>query len=466
MRNTELGQVWTPEKIAIKMAKIILEQTKTIKKLKILDPAVGPATFSNALFEVGLLKKGKNSIVNYDIDKTWVKHTNSFTNKNEIKSENINKNYLLSNHEDSGKFDVVIMNPPYIRHEKIEKYLKDIYIERFEKEFDCKIDGRSNLFVYFILKAIQDLKTGGILCVIVYDGIENTKYGKQLVEILEQHMEVIKLEKTKMPFDDVLVDAVIITGKKRSHIKLKREIIVNSSKNDRKKFTYLKDIIDIKRGTELINNKLFLAEENEPYFAFAKDFFKKQSKLKRLIIPNTWSKKAYVFDNNEKAPKGFKDWIEKKGRDLIDNKIIESYKTLENHLKNKGNEWYKHKTITGDIVFNYYFREDIKYLLNPTNITISNNYYAINPLHIEKEIAWLLLNTDLYKNSVMKNSRPQGNGLSKIQVYEYKNSIIPDWRFLNLETIAILRDIAIKYIETEESILLKNANSIVENYFS
>ena len=99
MKNAELGQVWTPDKIAIKMAKIVLRQLGKRRNLKILDPAVGPATFTRALYKLGILDDKKNLIVNYDIDHRWIKCTKEYSAMNGINSENIEKIYLLSNHK-------------------------------------------------------------------------------------------------------------------------------------------------------------------------------------------------------------------------------------------------------------------------------------------------------------------------------------------------------------------------------
>lgn len=465
MKIVELGQVWTPKRIAKRMAKMGLQQIKNNKGIKILDPAVGPATFTNALYETGLLSTGINSIVNYDVDGKWIKYTNEFTHNKKIVAENIQKDYLLSNHKDSGNFDLVIMNPPYVRHEKIKKHLKDTYLERFNKEFSMKIDGRSNLFSFFILKSIRDLKIGGILCAIVYDGIENTRYGKQVLETLRENTDIVKIEKTKMPFENVIVDALIIVAKK-TKIKLRREKNISIHTNSVPNYAHLRDLMNVKRGTELINNKVFIADSEDPYYEHAKYFFKKQNKLNHLVIPNSWEEKAYIFESEEEVPNGFKSWIESKSRHLIEKKIIASYKTLEENLKRKSHAWYKHKTVTGDIVFNYYFREQPRYLLNPKKITVSNNYYAIDPIGIEKEVAWILLNTDLYKKMIVKSSRSQGNGLSKIQVYEYKNTLIPDWRLIDEETKNILHQIAVDFINSNDPRFLDKANLIVENYFS
>ncbi len=71
-------------------------------------------------------------------------------------------------------FDVVLGNPPYVRHEKI-KLLKD----SFKKRYTC-YTGTSDLYVYFYERGIQLLKDGGILTYISSNKYFRSGYGKKL----------------------------------------------------------------------------------------------------------------------------------------------------------------------------------------------------------------------------------------------------------------------------------------------
>lgn len=73
-----------------------------------------------------------------------------------------------------GGFDVVVGNPPYVRHElaKLEKtYMED----NFET-----YDPVADLFTYFIERGINVLKNGGVFAFIVSSKFTKTRYGKKL----------------------------------------------------------------------------------------------------------------------------------------------------------------------------------------------------------------------------------------------------------------------------------------------
>ncbi len=120
-RRPELGQVWTPEKIALDMAKAALSAHPEIKS--VLDPACGPATFSKALYGAGATDI---TLSCYDVDKRMT-GTTAKANKEYGFMGTVRCKDYLSDTKLAAKFDLVIMNPPYIRHEIIPQDKKEAY---------------------------------------------------------------------------------------------------------------------------------------------------------------------------------------------------------------------------------------------------------------------------------------------------------------------------------------------------
>lgn len=77
-------------------------------------------------------------------------------------------------------FDVVIGNPPYVRHELLTKY-KDHFRANFEV-----FDGSADLFVYFFERGITQLKVGGRLGFIVSNKWLRGGYAEKLRTLLSQ----------------------------------------------------------------------------------------------------------------------------------------------------------------------------------------------------------------------------------------------------------------------------------------
>ncbi|MBI9037184.1 MAG: N-6 DNA methylase [Bacteroidales bacterium] len=85
----------------------------------------------------------------------------------------------------NGGFDVVIGNPPYVRNEFILSNHKS-FLENKYKVFT----GKSDLYVYFFELAHTLLKSNGLFGVIVSSKYTKTKYGKVLINFLQNETKI------------------------------------------------------------------------------------------------------------------------------------------------------------------------------------------------------------------------------------------------------------------------------------
>lgn len=105
-------------------------------------------------------------------------------------------------------YDLVIGNPPYVRHENIPKDKKEIY----RKEFKT-FTHRSDLYIAFYEKCLNCLKDEGVLTFICSNRWLKNQYGKNLRELISRNYsleEIIDLEKTS-PFEEGVVAYPAIT---------------------------------------------------------------------------------------------------------------------------------------------------------------------------------------------------------------------------------------------------------------
>ena len=102
------------------------------------------------------------------------KSGNSIIDDKSIDSRAFNWNQEFNDVFQNGGFDIVIGNPPYIRHELfsgIKNYL--------QKNFST-FHGGADLYVYFIEKGISLLKKNGIFSIIVSNKFSKISYGKKI----------------------------------------------------------------------------------------------------------------------------------------------------------------------------------------------------------------------------------------------------------------------------------------------
>lgn len=423
--DTKLGQVWTPQDVAEKMIVELFQTGKSIRK--ILDPACGPGTFSKAIHQVGIRDV---ELVCLDVDQKMVNLTRKINKGLDIKAEAITGDYLAK-HNLSQQYDAVIMNPPYIRHELIDLAQKDKYYNYLQYHFTERIDRRSNLFVLFLFKAILDLKSGGVLCAIVYDAISESRYGKKALKIMSRHAELIKKIHIKTPFNKTLIDAQILIYRK-----LKNPTSETSGDTDYKHIpegcARLGDIMNVRRGVGLVSRKVFIAKETDPFYNSSIPFLMKQRNPECLVAaPDSRAYFIESFDN------------------------VRLLKWLKSRVDDEGEQFVKlsHKKVIGPIIFNYYIRNNPRHLWNINMEVVSDNFYVGSAKYeFPNSVAWLLLNSDLFLESILLSGRNQGSGLKKLQLYEYKDAFVPDWRKFAKKDVNELEVIA-------ERLIKQNANA-------
>jgi type I restriction-modification system DNA methylase subunit len=95
----------------------------------------------------------------------------------------IHADTLLSNIEST--FTVIIGNPPYIRHERLDKNYKSALLERYPVAVPTW-----DLYAYFILRAYELLEDGGVLGFIVSNKWLRAGYGEPLREFLARNVRI------------------------------------------------------------------------------------------------------------------------------------------------------------------------------------------------------------------------------------------------------------------------------------
>jgi hypothetical protein len=109
-----------------------------------------------------------------------------------------------------GRFDIVIANPPYVRHETISAYaplLKDRY---------SVAASRADLFIFFYEQSYNILKDGGVLTYITSNKYFRAAYGKKLRPFLSENLTIETLiDFGDAPVFDAIAYASIIIGCKK-----------------------------------------------------------------------------------------------------------------------------------------------------------------------------------------------------------------------------------------------------------
>ncbi|MEM2173187.1 MAG: DNA methyltransferase [Thermoproteota archaeon] len=81
--------------------------------------------------------------------------------------------------------DIIVMNPPYVRQEKIPKNKKEHYVTTY------KLDRTSDIYAYFMVRALRLLKPRGVAALITSDKWLEVGYGITLQKFLKPHVVAV-----------------------------------------------------------------------------------------------------------------------------------------------------------------------------------------------------------------------------------------------------------------------------------
>lgn len=161
---------------------------------------------------------------------------------------------------ENGGFDVVIGNPPYVRVQTTKEDDKNYFISKYRSA-----EGKFDLYIVFIEKALELLKRNGYFGFIVPNKFTQTKYGKNLKKIITDNFTIVKF----IDFGDLKVFGDVTT--------YPCILIIKKQKPNKDYFgTYVK----VKKLTNDISNHIINSQTKTKYEDDVLSVFKfKQSDL-------------------------------------------------------------------------------------------------------------------------------------------------------------------------------------------
>lgn len=402
----------TPEPLAREMSALLLAGREA-GPWEILDPCVGPGTFPAAL--QGQLGPG-DRMTAIDIDPKMVNKAHSVVRRPSTVQL---ANYL--NWRAPRQFDAVILNPPYIRQEWLDG--KGALRETFKHRFEAEIPGTANAYVYFLVKALHDLRVGGKLVAVVYDSWRYTRYGAWLSAYLEQHStDVEVLPVKRQPFDGRLIDATIIVAVRRAG-RASPLRPATAEPQPEGPLRPLHEQYETRRGLRLKQSRFFLCEPKCVAELGATTFVKHIRFINGYAVRADHPQAALLVGAGEDRHPALDELRLRLG---MARKSPDEFASILTWAKERPDVWYMHpEPPRAPILFNYYMRGRPRHLLNPGH-AYADNFYGLFPRHDVPTLACLAaLNSTAAATGLRGRARNQGGGLAKLQLFEYREAVVP-----------------------------------------
>lgn len=416
-----LGQVYTKQMVADFMVKLF-----TIAgKARVLDPCFGRGVFVNSLLEN----------TEFTVDGVEIDRASFAEFANPDKSRCLLKNGDFFDLE--GTYDGIIMNPPYVRQEELDK-LAPLGITKQKLQSACwmmNISSKANLYMYFILRAILLLRDDGELIAIFPNSWTNTTVGRQFYEQMKLHGSLTDFINVKgeafegSPMVDVCI-VKFVKGKsgetryQTMRITQDDRLLIETVEQQRNEVSSnlvrLRNVANIRRGITTGANKFFV---NPPLFtqthivnilSSPKDFTGYTTKHCR-------QDKLFVIKSSDNLNEEEETYLENSARVILkEGKPL----TLKS-LIDDGQPWY-YITVpeAAQIVFSYIIRNNLKFVLNEEKCNVRDNFYMISS-HYDSLFLMALLNNYYVYQQLENLGKSYGKGLLKLQKYDIDEIKLP-----------------------------------------
>ncbi len=215
VNSKKKGSFFTPEKLSRYVCSNLLASIDGYHgKLNVLEPSVGHGSFVKALN--GISEEGSLDIHvdAYDNEVEFIDHcqASSFSN--------ISTSFLCADfteiEEPSGKYDIVIGNPPYVSYKILDQDCSSKCREYFKKS-GVESKNFRNLWTFFVLKSINCLADKGSLHLVVPKELLYVNHAGWLRSLLIKTFQQINLHIfDHFQFDRIEQDVVVIECYKSS----------------------------------------------------------------------------------------------------------------------------------------------------------------------------------------------------------------------------------------------------------
>ena len=472
--RNRLGQFATPLGLAQDIVQFGLSLLGTDCPIRFFDPAFGTGSFYSALLQATPRDRIKTA-KGFEIDPHYGEPAREIWKHTQLDLELADFTQAVAPTDRSKRFNLLICNPPYVRHHHIVNGEKTRLQNASQAACGLRIAGLAGLYCYFLGLSHVWIQPGGIAGWLIPSEFMDVNYGQQVKRYLLEKVTLLRIHRfdpNDVQFEDAFVSSAIVWyrneppvadhkveftfGGPLSTPNITRTVPVAALRKESKWTRFpvsnvregmvrsrLSDLFTITRGIATGNNRFFIltkeeVEANELPF----EFF-------RPILPSP----RYVSTDEIKS--------DEQGRPLLDRQLFlldcrlpeaEVRKRLpklwaylqggkeiasERYLCRHRKVWYfQDERQPAPILCTYLGRTDtrsgrsFRFILNHSKATAANVYLLLYPKPaLDRAISrdrgvlrkiWEALN-NISPSSILGEGRVYGGGLHKLEPNELGN---------------------------------------------
>jgi len=206
------GQFATPSPLAVSLARHA-RTLMTDTQVRFLDPAIGTGSFFSALmnaYEPGEIE----AATGIELDPLFAAAARSLWAGQELK---IIEADFTRQPPPEQRFNLVLTNPPYVRHHHLSGEEKDRLKAQLAHSLHLPISGLAGLYCYFLLHAHDWMEDGGLAVWLIPSEFMDVNYGATLRRYLSERVTLLQIHRfcpTDVQFTDALVSSAVVIFRK------------------------------------------------------------------------------------------------------------------------------------------------------------------------------------------------------------------------------------------------------------
>jgi hypothetical protein len=472
--RNRLGQFATPTSLARDILEYGTQLLPAKEPIRFLDPAIGTGSFYSALQETAAADR-LGEATGFEIDEHFGEPAKSLWSHTHLKIHIDDFTTAEPPKTEEAKYNLLICNPPYVRHHHITGSQKMRLQYNVEQACGVRLDGLSGLYCYFMGISHSWMRDGGVAGWLVPAEFMDVNYGKALKYYLLNRVNLLRIHRfdpNNVQFRDALVSSAVVWFRKEKppvdnkveftfggtlakpgmsrlvaaktlqHEKKWTRFPIREARETANRIT-LSALFTIKRGLATGDNKFFILtreqiNRNDLPMKFFKPILPSPRYLPLDEIPAdaegnpAIDRQLFLLDCNlpeeqlkEEYPSLWKYY--ESGKPGVSNRYLCRTRT----------PWYsQEKRPPSPFICTYMGRGDIKrnrpfrFILNHSKATAANVYlllypkpFLANELSRDPKLAykiWLHLNR-IHMDTLLEEGRVYGGGLYKMEPRELAN---------------------------------------------
>lgn len=210
--RNRLGQFATPTGLARELLRFGRDLLGARRTIHFLDPAIGTGAFYAALRAVAPASR-IGRCLGFDIDPHYARPARELWRDTSLELCLADFTAAEAPHDARKRANLVICNPPYVRHHHLDRTRKKALQAEVEARLGFRPSGLAGLYCHFLWLAHDWMAPGAVAGWLIPGEWMDVNYGTRVKDYLLDHVDLIRIHRfdpADEQFADALVSSVVV----------------------------------------------------------------------------------------------------------------------------------------------------------------------------------------------------------------------------------------------------------------